>query len=252
MADTTVFAGVHRGFSPPGVADIITPAGGTVNLDPEYSWNYELGVRSQVHAGLYAEATLFRLDFENQIVPASVAGGTGATLTSAGQTLQQGLEVAGNVESSGFVDWPVEVFGRLSYTWLPTAEYEGERFSTVPGNTNVKVTGNRLPYTPENLLTASLGMRTSFKLSLEVEAVYNSSAYTDDLNTVEITPNGQRGEMPGYTVWNVSVNYPIEEWDTNLFVTVKNLTDELYIVDMSRGIVVGMPRLVQGGFEVRF
>jgi Fe(3+) dicitrate transport protein len=122
----------------------------------------------------------------------------------------------------------------------------------VPGNTNVKVTGNRLPYTPENLLTASLGMRTSFKLSVEVEAVYNSSAYTDDLNTVEITPNGQRGEMPGYTVWNVSVNYPVEQWDTNLFVTVKNLTDELYIVDMSRGIVVGMPRLVQGGFEVRF
>ncbi len=93
---TTVFAGVHRGFSPPGVADIITPLGGTVDLDPEYSWNYELGVRSDVRDGLYAEATLFRLDFENQIVPASVAGGIGATLTSAGQTLQQGLEVAGN------------------------------------------------------------------------------------------------------------------------------------------------------------
>jgi Fe(3+) dicitrate transport protein len=252
VSGTTVFAGVHRGFSPPGVADIITPAGGTVNLDPEYSWNYELGVRSEVRAGLYAEATLFRLDFENQIVPASVAGGTGATLTSAGQTLQQGLEIAGNVESTAFVHWPVEVFGRLSYTWLPTAEYEGERFSTVPGNTNVRVTGNRLPYTPENLLTATLGMRTSFKLNVEVEAVYNGSAYTDDLNTVEITPNGQRGEMPSYTLWNLSVNYPLEQWDTNLFVTVKNLTDELYIVDMSRGIVVGMPRLVQGGFEVRF
>ena len=132
---TTVFAGVHRGFSPPGVADIITPTGGTVDLDPEYSWNYELGIRSDVRSGLYAEATLFRLDFENQIVPASVAGGTGAGLTSAGQTLQDGLEVAGNIESNGFVDWPVDVFGRLSWTWLWTAEYVGDRYSTVPGST---------------------------------------------------------------------------------------------------------------------
>jgi Fe(3+) dicitrate transport protein len=252
VAGTTVFAGVHRGFSPPGVADIITPQGGTVDLEPEYSWNYELGVRSDVRDGLYAEATLFRLDFENQIVPASVAGGVGAGLTSAGETLQEGLEVAGNVESTGFADWPVDVFGRLSWTWLWTAEYVGERYSSIPGFTSVSVTGNRLPYTPEQLLAATLGVRAKFGLSVELEGVYTSSAFTDDLNTVEITPNGQRGEMPGYTVWNLSANYPLPAWSMNLFFTVKNLTDDLYIVDMSRGLVPGMPRLVQGGFEVRF
>ena len=249
---TTVFAGIHRGFSPPGVADIITPTGGTVNLDPEYSWNYELGIRSDVRSGLYAEATLFRLDFENQIVPASVAGGTGAGLTSAGQTLQDGLELAGNIESNGFVDWPVDVFGRLSWAWLWTAEYVGDRYSTVPGSTKVKVTGNRLPYTPEQLLTGTIGMRSRIGLTVELEGVYTSSAYTDDLNTVEITPNGQRGEMPGYTIWNLSANYPVAAWNCNLFLAVKNMTDELYVVDMSRGLVPGMPRLVQGGFQLNF
>jgi Fe(3+) dicitrate transport protein len=249
---TTLFAGVHRGFAPPGVADIVTPQGGTVDLDAEYSWNYELGVRSDLRDGLYAEATLFRLDFENQIVPASVAGGAGATLTSAGQTLQQGLEFAGNVESSGFVDWPVEVFGRLAWTWLPTAEFAGERYSNIPGFGDVKVTGNRLPYAPEQLFSGTLGLRMPFGLSVEVEGVYTSSAFTDDLNTVEITPNGQRGEMPGYTVWNLSANYPVEAWNTHLFLTVKNLTDELYVADMSRGLIPGMPRLLQGGFVVEF
>ena len=58
--------------------------------------------------------------------------------------------------------------------------------------------------------------------------------------------------MPGYTLWNVTANYPVPKWNTTLFVTVKNATDELYVVDMSRGLVAGMPRLVQGGFEVRF
>jgi Fe(3+) dicitrate transport protein len=252
VSGTTLFAGVHRGFSPPGVADIITPQGGTVNLEPEYSWNWELGVRSDLRAGLYAEATLFRLDFDNQIVPASVAGGTGATLTSAGQTLQEGLEVAGNVESSGFEDWPLDLYGRLSWTWLWTAEYVGNRYSAVPGYTDVRVTGNRLPYTAEQLLTATAGLRTPGGFDFAVEGVYTGAMYTDDLNTVEITPNGQRGRMPGYTIWNVTANYPLPKWDATLFVALKNATDELYVVDMSRGLVAGMPRLLQGGFEVRF
>jgi Fe(3+) dicitrate transport protein len=54
-AGTVVFAGVHRGFSPPGVADIVTAQGGTVDLDAELSWNYELGVRSQPLDGVSLE-----------------------------------------------------------------------------------------------------------------------------------------------------------------------------------------------------
>ena len=252
VTGTVVFAGVHRGFAPPGVADIVTAQGGSVDLDAELSWNYELGLRSTPVDGVSLEATLFRMDFENQIVPASVAGGSGATLTSAGETLQQGFEFAGELQSNAFVEWPVDVFARLSYTWLADAEYEGERYSSIPGFTTVRVTGNRLPYAPEHLLAGTVGVRTTFGLSVELEGVYTSSAYTDDLNTVDIVANGQRGEIAGYTVWNLAVNYGLQACDCRLFVTAKNLTDELYIADMSRGLIPGMPRLVQGGFELRF
>jgi Fe(3+) dicitrate transport protein len=249
---TVIFAGVHRGFAPPGVADIVTAGGGSVDLDAELSWNYELGLRSSPRDGLTLEATVFRMDFENQIVPSSVAGGSGATLTSAGETLQQGLELAGEVASTAFVDWPVEAFARLSYTWLADAEYEGGRYSSIPGFGDVLVTGNRLPYAPEHLLVGTVGLRTPFGLDVELEGVYTSSAFTDDLNTVDIVPGGQRGEIPGYTVWNLSANYAMSTCDCTLFLAAKNLTDELYIADMSRGLIPGMPRLVQGGFEIRF
>jgi Fe(3+) dicitrate transport protein len=249
---TVVFAGVHRGFAPPGVADVVTAQGGSVDLDAELSWNYELGLRSMPVDGVSLEGTVFRMDFENQIVPASVAGGSGATLTSAGETLQQGLEFAGEVQSNAFVEWPVDVFARLSYTWLADAEYVGERFSSIPGFTKVKVTGNRLPYAPEPLLAGTVGMRMPFGLSVELEGVYTSAAFTDDLNTVDVVANGQRGEIPGYTIWNLTANYGLQACDCKLFVTAKNLTDELYVADMSRGLIPGMPRLVQGGFEVRF
>jgi Fe(3+) dicitrate transport protein len=57
---TTLFAGVHRGFAPPVVSDIVTNSGGSVELDPELSWNYELGVRATPRAGLHVEATCSR------------------------------------------------------------------------------------------------------------------------------------------------------------------------------------------------
>ena len=252
LPQAVVFAGVHRGFAPPGVADVVTAAGGSVDLDAELSWNYELGVRANPRDGFSYEATLFRMDFENQIVPASVAGGSGAALTSAGETLQQGIELAGNASSTGFVDWPVEVFARAAYTWLADAEYAGERYSNVAGFGNVKVTGNRLPYAPEHLLAGTLGLRTDFGLEVALEGVYTSASFTDDLNTVEVIANGQRGEMPGYTVWNLTANYALPFCNCTAFATAKNLGDTLYVADMSRGLIPGMPRLVQAGFEVRF
>ncbi|HEX5649208.1 MAG TPA: TonB-dependent siderophore receptor [Steroidobacteraceae bacterium] len=249
---TVLFAGVHRGFAPPGVADIVTAAGGSVDLDAELSWNYELGLRATVGDGFSYEATLFRMDFENQIVPASVAGGSGATLTSAGETLQQGVELAAALDSSAYVDWPVQWFARGAYTWLADAEYAGDRYSNIPGFTTVRVTGNRLPYTPEHLLSATVGARLAFGLELALEGVYTSAAYTDDLNTVAIVENGQRGEMPGYTVWNLTANYTLEACECKVFAAAKNLTDKLYVTDMSRGLIPGMPRIVQAGFEFNF
>jgi Fe(3+) dicitrate transport protein len=252
LPETVVFAGVHRGFAPPGVADIVTAAGGSVDLDAELSWNYELGVRANPRDGLSYEATLFRMDFENQIVPASVAGGSGAALTSAGETLQQGLELSGNASSTGFAEWPVEVFVRASYTWLADAEYVGERYSNIAGFSTVSVTGNRLPYAPEHLLAGTVGVRTGFGLAVSLEGVYTSSSFTDDLNTVAIVASGQRGEMPGYTVWNLTANYDLPLCNCTVFATAKNLGDTLYVADMSRGLIPGMPHLVQAGFEVRF
>lgn len=249
---TTLYAGVHRGFAPPRVEDIVTPAGGSVDLDPELSWNYELGLRAVLRAGLDVEATLFRMDFENQIVPASVAGGSGATLTSAGKTLHQGFELGLRADSRELFGTAQSVFARLAWTWLPDAKYQGERFSSITGFTAVSVSGNRLPYAPKQLLAATLGFAHDAGFSAQVEVTYQSAQFTDDLNTVEIVANGQRGRIAPYTVINVTANQTLLDGRLTLFATVKNAADRLYIADMSRGLIPGAPRLVQGGFTWRF
>jgi Fe(3+) dicitrate transport protein len=252
-ARAALFAGVHRGFSPPRTEDIINnTTGGAIDLDPERSWNYELGVRSRPYSGLTLDATAFRFDYENQIVPASLAGGLGATLTNGGETLHEGFELAARLDTGTLAGSQHNVFLRAAFTAVPTARFEGTRLSNVPGATSVSVSGNRLPYAPERTLTAGLGYTHPRGLTALIEAVYSSDQFGDDLNSVVPSADGQRGLIPAYTIWNATVNWDLRAWHSTVFVTAKNVLDRLYIVDRARGILPGPPRLIQAGIQARF
>jgi Fe(3+) dicitrate transport protein len=245
----TLFGGVHRGFAPPRTEDVISNTGGVIDLDPELSWNYEAGVRSALRPGISVDATFFRMDYENQIVPASLAGGVGATLTNGGATRHQGLELRAQVDSAPITNSAHDVYFRFSYTYQPVAEFTGARFSNIATFGNVSVSGNRLPYAPEQ--TAVVGVGYSYSaFDARLEAVRTGEQFTDDLNTVAATVDGQRGLIDGSTVWNAAVNYTVGR--STLFFSLKNLFDELYIVDRTRGILPGAPRLVHAGVRVGF
>lgn len=248
----TVFTGLHRGFAPPRTEDIISNAGGFIELDPELSWNYEAGVRARLFRDTTAEATYFRMDYSNQIIPASLAGGVGAVLTSAGRTLHEGFEfnarhTVRNVLGSGNSLWL-----RGAWTCLPVARFEGTRYSNVSGFGNLLVTGNRLPYASRSMLNASAGFVHRRGANLLLELIQTSRQFGDDLNTVNSTLDGQRGAIPGYVLWNATLNVPLEGKRTTAFVTVKNLADRLVLVDRSRGMLPGSPRLLQAGFSWNF
>jgi Fe(3+) dicitrate transport protein len=248
-ANTTIFAGVHRGFAPPRTEDIITSSGGSIELDPELSWNYELGVRSIVSRGLRLEATVFRMDYENQIIPASLAGGIGTAFTNAGETRHQGAEFSGRIDTGTIFSSPHNIYIRGAYTYVPTAEFRGVRYSSIRREI---ITGNRLPYAPEHLLNATLGYSHSSGIDTLVEAVYISRQFSDDLNTIVPTADGQRGLIPSHTIWNATANYNVESIHTTFFFTVKNLFDRTYVADRSRGLIPGPPRLLQAGLKFQF
>lgn len=242
----TVFAGVHRGFAPPRTEDVISGIGTSTEVGPELSTNWELGVRAEPTAETNLQATLFRNDFKRQIAVGSIAGGS--TPLAEGETLYQGLELSGKAGLAG--GWSV----RAAYTWLPTAK-QVTPFRQVVGGALVagSVAGNRLPYAPKQQLTAALGYAKA-GWDAQLEAVYVGDMYSDFANT-ESAPangNGQVGKIAAYTIWNAALNYHLQPHKTTLFLTVKNLADKTYIVDRTRGIQVGMPRLVQAGLKYAF
>ncbi len=249
-AALNLFGGVHRGFAPPRTEDVISQTGGVVDLEAELSWNYELGLRALPVRGLRVDATLFRNDYENQIVAASLAGGVGATFTNGGETLHEGLELGVRLDTGALTGSTHNVFVRGALTFLPVARFEGTRFSNVPGSAAVSVTGNRLPYAPETLLTLAVGYTHPRGLLAQVEAVHVGEQFADDLNSVAASADGQRGLIPAHTICNVAVSWDLRK--VTLFVTAKNLLDELYLVDRSRGMIPGSPRLFQAGVSTRF
>lgn len=268
----SLYGGAHRGFAPPRVEDIITAAGGSVDLDAELSWNYELGVRGVAVRGLSFDLTAFQMDFENQIVPASVAGGVGSVLTSAGRTQHRGLEGALKLSSrgAGWTDEGLDLFARTAVTWIERARYASTRIATppcfdgatpgtpvltgrgpVPCGRPLDVEGYRLPYAPEWIWSAAVGAELGW-VTGQVEVQGQSSLFADDVNLVPVTPDGQRGRVEGWAVVNAAVTLAPPDWPVQLFFTAKNIGDKLYIADRARGILPGTPRLFQGGVEWRF
>ena len=266
----TLFAGVHRGFSPPRTEDILDNSGQTVDIDTESSWNYELGVRARLGEAGAFEATYFRMDFSNQVVPSSVAGGAGAALTSAGATRHAGLEFAVNVNLSPIARTRTPIDLGATYTYLATARYHGPRFVFV-GNTasdgigrvfvgqnaaqtrdRVPVTGNRLPYAATHLASAWGSIEPRGGTRVRGDVIITSAMFADPLNTTVLSPDGQQGPLARSTIWNLGLWQEIPAIGVELSVAIKNLFDRLYVVDRSRGLLPGPARTVTLGVSRAF
>jgi Fe(3+) dicitrate transport protein len=250
--DWTVFAGVHEGFGPPRVEDLIDNNGTAVDVDAERSTNVELGLRGQIAAGTTIEAALFRNDFRNQVLVGSIAGGS--TPLAQGETLYAGAELALNWEgSSGRGDG--RPYASVALTSLPTAE-QSTAVVAVSNRQPVggSVAGNRLPYAPRWTSTVRFGWQQGeWDASAEVQSV--GAQFSDFANTVAppaANGNGQIGRISGYSVLNLALNWVPREDGISAFLTVKNAADRDYIVDRTRGILTGTPRQIVAGLRWTF
>lgn len=248
-ARTTLFLGAHRGFAPPRPGDVLSPQPGQsiVQVDPELSWNYEAGVRTRLLPAIGVEATLFRIDFENQIVEGGRIG-AGQRFVNAGTTVHQGIELFGRLDNAGTrAVWPL---ASLGYTLVQRAAYTSDQTSVVDGVTPVR--GRRLPFAPRHLLHGSAGIATRGGSEITLRASHVSEQFADDLNTRAPTDDGQRGVLPAHTVFGMTANQRIARSGATLFLTADNLRNSVYITERLEGIMVGPPRRFTLGMEWLF
>jgi Fe(3+) dicitrate transport protein len=155
-------------------------------------------------------------------------------------------------EVSGGLRHDSGLYLRSAYTWLPKAE-QSTPFHQVVGGSVIagSAAGNRQPYAPEHLVSAAAGYVWR-GLDGQIEAVYVGDQFADFANTSAPSADGQRGVLEASTIWNAALNYDVPGLGATAYLAVKNLADQVYIVDRTRGIQVGAPRLVQAGFKYAF
>ena len=236
-----LYASVYKAFSPALNGDSLSGMKDQ-KLDAETAVSWELGLRGQQDAVRY-ELTAFRMDFDNQIIPAN--SNSDFQSTNGGKTYNQGLEGAVSLEfENGF-----DVFANL--TWVANAEFKGDRYNK---NGSLKSKdGDRVPYTPE--WVANLGVGYTYAgLRSQLSANYTGSQFTDELNTKPIVENTSglfTGKIDAYTTVDLTTRYTLND-QVEFYGAVKNLEDKRYIASLRQGIYVGPERSFEAGVRYRF
>lgn len=246
----SIFAGVHKGYAPPRIKDAITSSGEALNLDAELSWNYEAGIRANFAAPIYFELTGFLMDFSNQVIPVSVSsGGSGTGLVNGGETMHLGVEAGIRFDLNQLLRTNY-IISVTAYSTYVNSTYTNDRFITV-GNETVNVNGNKLPYAPDFTFTCELDFKTPFGLGIDLSATYVGEQFTDELNTIDASPSGETGLMPSFITADLTASYLISDFNSSVYFSIKNLTDERYIASRRpQGIKVSIPRFISAGIEL--
>jgi Fe(3+) dicitrate transport protein len=235
-----IYGGVYKAFSPPYNSTSIV-SGNDLDLGAERSVNVEMGVRGQQHALSY-ELTVFRMDFDNQVIRANSNGGDPS---NGGKTLHQGIELA--------LAWRVNTVFRIegNTTYVPDAKFVENRYSSTGALIAQK--GNRVTYSPEWVSHLQFVYHEG-PLMTAMGIQHVGSQMTDTMNTVPITESTSgffTGRIDGYTTIDLTSSYQIDP-KLSLTAAVKNLTDTHYIASLRQGIYAGPSRSYELGLKYQF
>jgi Fe(3+) dicitrate transport protein len=236
IANTTVFAGAHKGISPARANRDFTAPG--QRAEPEESTLFEIGARSNYFTGVTTSATIFHNKIDNTIVD------NGGTFDNSGKSEQTGLELAGRINFGQIYGWSNNIYLSGAYTNLWEAEYKK---ANNPAND-----GNRMQYAPEHLLNLDLGYQHVAGWDVRIGVQHVSKQFVDDANTRIESGNGLQGTIPSYTIWNASVNYRVPNSGVTLFANAENLFDKEFLVSRNEGKLPGRERLIFGGITYDF
>lgn len=236
-----LYGSVYEAFSP-ALNSAAIAGGDDQQLDAERSLNIEAGIRGYQDRMMY-ELTVFRMEFDNQIVPAI---SNIFVNSNGGETLHQGLE------ASLSYDFDMGLSLAANITYVSDAEFRGDGLSS-DGTVSEARDGNRIPYAPK----VAANIRLTYEigsLTTQLSANHISKQYTDALNTRTLTENTSgffTGQLPSYTTVDFNAYYAVND-QLDVYGSVKNLTDKRYIASLRQGIYVGTERSVEVGAKFTF
>ena len=235
---STLFVNYSTGFRAPTISQLfagdVSTWGSTINnpnLEPEESFNYELGVRA-LYSGIKYEASIFQIDRKDFIMKTSGNYGNANIDSDGDGEVDDMWDNVGGARHRGF---ELSTIGNiidalsfnLAYTYLDAkyTDYHNNGIALGSGYTATvdvqDVTGNIIPRTSKHYVNLNLDYKATKDLSFMFELNAKSDYYGDDRNLIKID---------AYETINLMATYAkkIASVDTSFFVRVDNVMDEHY------------------------
>ncbi len=152
--DMNVYFNLSHGFSPPSLAETLTPEGNiNPDIQPETGMNYEIGTKGQVFRNrLFYDIAIFTMHINNLIV-ARRTGDDAFVGVNAGKTVHNGIEFTLNYDFLNPGTSEKNFYGFITYT---LADYSFKEF--IDGDNDYS--GNVLTGIPRHVLNGGIGFKT--------------------------------------------------------------------------------------------
>lgn len=147
-----VFGTITKGYKTGGF-NVVFEREEDRSFEPEYSWNYEIGLRGTFLNGhLNIQTAMFYIDWENQQIYQMLPSGQGSMLGNAGSSVSKGAEL----EIHALLNNQLQLRANYGYTHAV--------FTENAPNPDTDLSGNFIPYIPRHTLFSSIQYHRSVAL----------------------------------------------------------------------------------------
>lgn len=185
------------------------------NLNPEYGWNKEIGIRKQIGNILFIEGSYFDFRMKDAIVRKQNEAGQEYFVNS-GQTVQKGAEL---LLESKFFDLKNNIVNRFKFRF--SGNFYHFKFKDYQYDDN-DFSGNDLTGVPRTSISSLLSFNFCKILLIDYSHFYTSKLALNDSNSV-----WSKESMVG----NIQFRFPIQSGETtyNLSLQIQNLYNTDYV-----------------------
>jgi outer membrane receptor protein involved in Fe transport len=237
--DKTISAIVQRGYRSGGSG--VNPArASTYVYDPEYTWNYELSLRTQwLDRRLTFNANAFFIDWTDQQVSVQLSNSVYDYETqNAGKSRVYGFEV----ESDFDVTDSLNIYGSVGYARTEFLEFDAT------GGFVDDLSGLEFVSSPRWTWAAGFSWRDRSGISVNANVNHRGAAYQGLIDQ-------SARDVPGRTLVNAKVGWNNDNFGAYLF--ANNIFDEKffdyqYDNDGRLNALLGEPSMIGLSFEARF